>query len=216
MNIIIFGPQASGKGTIANKLHGKYGYSIIGTGNLLRNEIKKGTKLGKTIASCIDNGNLVPDELMFEIVKKEIKNARSGFILDGFPRNMKQAEMLEEFLDDIKKKIDVAIYLNVSNETIMERLSGRIVCENCNENYHTKTKELIPKTPGICDKCGKALTRRVDENPEAVKTRLEWHKEQTEPLREYYEEKNILKIIDSEGSPDEVMAKVEKIIKNIV
>ena len=210
MNIILLGIQGSGKGTVANHLHAEHGYSIIATGDLLRAETKKPTKLGNQIKELIDQGKFVPDELSFEIVKKNISSARKGFIIDGYPRNLTQAALLDKYLEETNKKIDLVIFLELEEEEVIERLSGRYICSNCNAIYHVKY--IASKTPGICDKCGKALIQREDEKPEAIKIRIKTYYEQTEPLRDFYEQKNILRVVDASGEPQDVFKRVEQVI----
>jgi adenylate kinase len=213
MNIIMMGPQGSGKGVLSSHLNSKYGFASISSGDVLRQEIEKGTKLGKQIADIINKGNLFPDELTLELIKKKIRSARQGFILDGFPRNLNQVKLLDEYLEEIGKKIDLVIYVDVPEALCIERISGRWICKNCGAIYNTKT--IPPKMPGICDKCGKALYQREDETEEAVKKRLKIFHEKTQPLMDYYEEKGLLKKIDGTGSPKEVLQHAIDVIESL-
>ncbi|MBD3259956.1 adenylate kinase [Candidatus Woesearchaeota archaeon] len=212
MNIIIMGPQGSGKGVLSRHLNSKYGFALISSGDILREEIKKGTKLGKQIADIINKGNLFPDELTLELLKKKIRSSRQGFILDGYPRNLNQVKLLEEHLESIGKDIDLVIYIDVPDSLCIERISGRWICRNCGAIYNTKT--IPPKMPGICDKCGKALYQRADEKKEAVEQRLQIFHEKTQPLKNYYKEKGLLKVIDGTGSPKEVLQNAISIIES--
>jgi len=213
MNIILIGPQGSGKGVLGRHLNSKYGFSPISSGDVLRQEMDKGTKLGKKIADIINKGNLFPDELTLELIDKKIRNARSGFILDGFPRNLNQAKLLESYLEKLDKKIDLVLLVDVPESVSLFRLAGRWQCKNFGEIYNTKT--IPPKIHGICDKCGKALYQREDETEDAIKERLKIYHEKTEPLIKYYKEKGLLKVIDGSGTPKEVLKHAVDVIESL-
>jgi len=214
MNIIIIGPQASGKGTIARKLKGLYGFDVIGTGDLIRDEIKKGTELGKQFESTINLGNLVSDDSILKMLKKEFKKARNGFILDGYPRTLRQTNDLQNLLMETNQKIDLIISLNVNEELIIERMSGRRICPKCGELYNVKS--MPPKIQGICDKCGKGLIQRDDDSEEAIKKRLKLYKKETAPILEIYKKSENYVEIDASRDIEEVMVDVQRSVDEVV
>jgi len=194
MRLIIFGPQASGKGTQAEKITEHYGIPHISTGDIFRENIRNGTELGKLAKEILDRGELVPDEITNKIIEERLlrDDCKDGFILDGYPRNRNQAE----FLDSLPYKIEAVINLKISEEEIIKRISARRVCVDCEANFNLIY--IKPKQEGICDKCGGKLIIRDDDKPEAIKKRLSIYHEQTEPLLKFYEEKRILKNINGE------------------
>ena len=187
MNLILMGAPGAGKGTQSAKISEKYQIPAIATGDILRGAIKEGTELGKAAKSYIDAGQLVPDEVVIGIIKEYLASdaCKNGFILDGFPRSIPQAEAL----DAMGVQIDVVLSIEVEDEKIVERMSGRRVC-SCGASYHVAYNP--PKTEGVCDKCGASLYIRADDAAETVKNRLETFHAQTEPLKEYYSKKDIL------------------------
>ena len=187
MNLILMGAPGAGKGTQSAKISEKYQIPAIATGDILRGAIKEGTELGKAAKSYIDAGQLVPDEVVIGIIKEYLASdvCKNGFILDGFPRSIPQAEAL----DAMGVQIDVVLSIEVEDEKIIERMSGRRVC-SCGASYHVAYNP--PKTEGVCDKCGASLYIRADDAAETVKNRLETFHAQTEPLKEYYSKKGIL------------------------
>jgi len=209
MNIVIIGPQGSGKGTHSDILSKKLGIPHISTGDIFREEVKKGTELGKTVEKFMNEGKLVPDEIVNEVVKKRLsqEDCKNGFILDGYPRNLNQAKMLDEIA-----KIDHVIYLNISDEKAVERISSRVQCKKCNKIYNLIT--MPPKKPGICDVCGGEIYQRDDDKPEAVKERLKTFHELTEPIIDYYKKKGILDVVSSEGEVEETQEKIKKVMEN--
>ena len=191
MNLIFFGAPGAGKGTQADKVSEKLNIPTISTGAIIRAAIKAGTDMGKSAQSFIEKGNLVPDEVVIGIIKDRLDedDCKGGFILDGFPRTIPQAEAL----DRMGVKIDVVLELYVSDDEIVSRMSGRRVCPKCGATYHTK---FNPSTAGEnCDKCGEALSIRKDDAPEVVKSRLVVYHEETEPLKEFYSAKGLLKTV---------------------
>ena len=191
MNIIFFGAPGAGKGTQAEKVSEKLSIPTISTGAIIRAAIKAGTDMGKSAQSFIEKGNLVPDEVVIGIIKDRLEedDCKGGFILDGFPRTIPQAEAL----DRMGVKIDVVLELFVSDDEIVSRMSGRRVCPKCGATYHTK---FNPSTAGEnCDKCGEALSIRKDDAPEVVKSRLVVYHDETEPLKEYYGKKGLVKTV---------------------
>lgn len=190
MRLILLAAPGAGKGTQAEILSEHYGIPSISTGAILRKAIKDGTELGKTAEKYINDGKLIPDDLMLKVMDERFKNddCKNGFILDGFPRTLAQAEALSAS----PIKIDKVLSIEVDDRTIIERLSGRLECKSCGSTYHTEHRP--PKTPGVCDKCGGELGARDDDKPETVKQRLKTYHEQTEPLIEYYREKGLLRV----------------------
>jgi len=208
MNIVIIGPQGSGKGTHSDILSKKLGIPHISTGDMFREEVKKGTELGKTLEKYMNEGKLVPDEIVNEVMKKRLSedDCKNGFILDGYPRNLNQAKMLDKIA-----KIDHVIYLDISDEKAIERISNRRQCRNCNAIYNLIT--IPPKKPGVCDKCGGPLYQRDDDKPDAVKERLKIFHEVTKPIIDYYRERGILDIVNSESEVEETQRKIEEVMK---
>ena len=187
MNLILMGAPGAGKGTQSEKISEKWGIPTISTGDMLRAAIKAGTELGVLAKSYMDGGNLVPDEVVIGIIKEHLKSdaCKNGFILDGFPRSIPQAEAL----DAMGVKIDAALVIEVADEKIVERMSGRRVC-TCGASYHTVYKPS--QKEGICDKCGSELFIRKDDAPETVLNRLQTYHEVTEPLKHFYADKGLL------------------------
>ena len=205
MNIILLGAPGAGKGTQASKIAQKYNILHISTGDIFRANIKGGTKIGKLAKSYIDAGKLVPDEVTCDIVEDRLSrdDIKGGYMLDGFPRNLFQAERLDKFAH-----IDLCLDIEVDEKLLMDRICGRRVCA-CGQSYHIST--LNGAT--ACRKCGGALYQRADDNPETVKARLDTYKSQTEPLIDYYRAQGKLACVTSgEGTPDEVFAQIEKIL----
>lgn len=213
MNIILMGPPGAGKGTQADKIVGKYNIPHISTGDMFRAAIKNETKLGLEAKSYIDAGKLVPDELTCDIVKERLANddCQNGFLLDGFPRTIFQAETLAKTLEEMAKKIDIVINIDVPFDVLIKRLTGRRMCRNCGASYHLEFNP--PKVAGVCDKCGGELYQRSDDNIEAATARLETYTNETKPLIDFYKEKNVLKEINGLQSIDEVFVDIEKAIE---
>lgn len=199
MRLILLAAPGAGKGTQAEILSEHYGIPTISTGAILRKAIKDGTELGRTAAEYINEGKLIPDDLMLKVMDERFKNddCKNGFILDGFPRTLAQAEALSASPIEIDKVLSI----EVDDQTIIERLSGRLECRSCGTTYHTEHRP--PKTPGVCDKCGGELGARDDDKPETVKQRLKTYHEQTEPLIEYYREKGLLRVAKGRSEIEE-------------
>ena len=193
MNLILMGAPGAGKGTQSEKISEKWGIPAISTGDMLRAAIKAGTELGVTAKSFMDEGNLVPDEIVIGIIKEYLTSdaCKNGFILDGFPRSIPQAEAL----DAMGVKIDAVLSIEVADEKIVERMSGRRVC-TCGASYHTAYKPS--QKEGICDKCGAELFIRKDDAPETVLNRLHTYHEVTEPLKEFYSKKGLLLTVEGQ------------------
>ena len=208
MNLILMGAPGAGKGTQSAKISEKYQIPAIATGDILRGAIKEGTELGLAAKSYIDAGQLVPDEVVIGIIKEYLASdaCKNGFILDGFPRSIPQAEAL----DAMGVRIDVVLSIEVEDEKIVERMSGRRVC-SCGASYHVAYNP--PKTEGVCDKCGATLSIRADDAAETVKNRLETFHAQTEPLKDYYAKKGILVTVQGQEEVADTTALVFSALK---
>ena len=212
MKIIMLGSPGAGKGTHAKKISEKYGIPHISTGDIFRANIKEGTELGKKAKEYMDQGLLVPDELTCDLVMDRIQqdDCKNGFVLDGFPRTIPQAEALDAALTKINEKMDYALDIELADEKIVERMSGRRVCVKCGTPYHIVN--IPPKKEGICDSCGGELQFRADDQPETVLKRLGVYHEQTQPLIEYYAKQGILKEIDGTLSVEDGFASIVAIL----
>ncbi|MEM1582121.1 MAG: adenylate kinase [Candidatus Bathyarchaeia archaeon] len=213
MRIIILGPPGSGKGTYASRLSVILGIPHISTGDMVREEIKAQTEIGKKIKEYSDRGELVPDEIIVRLLLERLRkpDAQKGFILDGFPRTFKQAEILEKI-----SEIDVVLNLNVPDEIIVQRLSNRLTCKQCGAIYNRLT--LKPRVDGVCDVCGGELYQREDDKPEVIRERLNVYKRSTEPLINYYKEKGLLKDVyckDLMTPPEMIIEKIVKMISDL-
>ncbi|MGN0170416.1 MAG: adenylate kinase [Lachnospiraceae bacterium] len=208
MKLIMLGAPGAGKGSQAKVLSDKYGIPHISTGDIFRANIKEGTQLGKKAKEYMDQGLLVPDELVCDLVVDRIKqdDCKKGFILDGFPRTIPQAESLDAALEQINEAMDYAVDLEVDDEVIVERMGGRRACVDCGATYHVVN--MPPAKDGVCDRCGAKLVLRDDDQPETVKKRLDVYHEQTAPLIEYYRKKGILVQFDGTQKPDEVFRQI--------
>ncbi len=204
LRAVLLGPPGAGKGTQAVRLVEKYEIPHISTGDIFRKNIKEGTELGKKAQEYMNAGALVPDELVVDLVKDRLQqdDCKNGFLLDGFPRTIFQAEKLDEFLSESNLKMDIVINLKVEKEALIKRLTGRRVCKDCGASYHIVN--LPPKKEGVCDICGGELIQRKDDNIETVENRINVYEEQTAPLIGYYKEAGSLVDFDGEASLDEV------------
>lgn len=200
MIIVLLGPPGSGKGTQGEFLSHAYGIPIISPGNILREALKNGTELGKRAEEYMNAGKLVPDDIIITMMENSIRDnsCNNGCILDGFPRNINQAESLERILDDMEKKIDRVIYFNASDEKIVERLSGRRMCGVCGRVYHILYQP--PKEDLLCDVCGEELYQRDDDDPSVVKQRLYTYKKDTYPIIDYYDKKDYYLEVNADQS----------------
>ena len=212
MKIIMLGAPGAGKGTQAKMLADKYMIPHISTGDIFRANIKNGTELGQKAKTYMDQGLLVPDELVCDLVVDRVQqeDCKDGYILDGFPRTIPQAEALDAALEKLGAKIDYAVNVEVPDENIVRRMSGRRACLACGATYHIE--HIPPKTEGICDRCGKELILRDDDKPETVTKRLNVYHEQTQPLIEYYTKQGALVEVDGTMNMDDVFNAIVKIL----
>ena len=210
MKLILLGAPGAGKGTQAEILKTKLGIPTISTGNILRAAMKNGTPVGLKAKEYVDNGKLVPDDVIIGIITERLQepDCANGYILDGVPRTIAQADALEA----AGIRFDAVVAIEISDERIIERMSGRRVCEACGSSYHIVN--IPPKTAGVCDACGGKLVQRKDDNPETVKARLEVYHKETEPLKDYYQAKGILKSVEDQptvaGTTQAILAVLEK------
>lgn len=212
MKIIMLGAPGAGKGTQAKKIAAKYGIPHISTGDIFRANIKNGTELGKKAKTYMDQGLLVPDELVVDLVVDRVnqEDCKNGYVLDGFPRTIPQAEALTDALEKLGQKMDYAIDVDVPDENIVRRMGGRRACVGCGATYHV---EYAPtKKEGICDVCGGELILRDDDKPETVQKRLNVYHEQTQPLIDYYTKAGILKTVDGTVDIDDVFQAIVDIL----
>ena len=212
MNIIMLGAPGAGKGTQAKKIAAKYEIPHISTGDIFRANIKNGTELGKKAKTYMDQGLLVPDELVVDLVVDRVnqEDCKNGYVLDGFPRTIPQAEALTDALEKLGQKMDYAIDVDVPDENIVRRMGGRRACVGCGATYHI---EYAPtKKEGICDTCGGELILRDDDKPETVQKRLDVYHEQTQPLIEYYTKAGILRTVDGTVDIDDVFQAIVDIL----
>lgn len=207
MNLVFLGPPGAGKGTVAQKIAGHFAIPHVSTGDLFRGEIKAQSELGRKVESILKSGELVPDDLTIDLVKKRLseKDATKGFILDGFPRTTAQADRLLEITS-----IDYAINFVIPDKTVIQRLSGRRTCKNCGNMHHIQF--MPPKKEGMCDVCGGTLITREDDRPEAIANRLQVYQKQTQPLIAYFKDKNLLVDIDAKPAPEAVLEMVKEVI----
>ena len=212
MKIIMLGAPGAGKGTQADKICAKYNIPHISTGDIFRANIKNNTELGQKAKSYMDKGELVPDELVVDLVVDRIKadDCTNGYVLDGFPRTIPQAEALDAALAAINDKVDYAINVEVPDENIINRMSGRRACVACGATYHIV--HIPTKVEGVCDKCGAELILRDDDKPETVKNRLNVYHEQTQPLIDYYTAKHVLHEVDGTKAMEDVYSTIVAIL----
>ena len=213
MRLILVGPPGAGKGTQAVALAAHYKIPHISTGDIFRANLKNGTELGRQAQSFMDRGELVPDSVTNEMVKDRLGNSdvANGFLLDGFPRNTNQAEVLDVILKDKKMPLDAALELSIDNSEIIRRLSGRRTCRNCSATFHKDFEK--PKVDGVCDKCNGELYQREDDKEEVITRRLEIYAQQTEPIISYYKKAGILKKMSAIGDVAEITQKVIALLK---
>ncbi len=212
MNIILLGPPGAGKGTQAKLISEKYSIPHISTGDIFRKNISEKTPLGVKAKGYMDKGQLVPDELTIDLVKDRLQqdDCKNGFLLDGFPRTVAQAEALDEFLHEDNQSINSSLLIDVPQEYILERMTGRRVCNSCGASYHVKFNPS--KVEGKCDVCGSELIQRKDDSEETVRERLDVYSKQTQPLIQYYSDKEVLSTIDGTREIKEVFENISDIL----
>ena len=211
-NIILMGPPGAGKGTLAKQLKQALDLVHISTGDMFRENIKGGTELGLLAKSYIDRGDLVPDQVTIDMLKDRLakEDCANGFLLDGFPRTLPQAEALEKLSKEINRPIEVVVNLDCNNEELIRRISGRRVCKNCGAPYHVVT--MKPKVEGVCDLCGGSLYQRADDNEEALKVRLDHYVHDTKPLLDFYADRGLLKNFNSLVGSQELFNQVSEFL----
>jgi adenylate kinase len=213
MNIILLGPPGAGKGTQAKRIEEAYGLIQLATGDMLRAAVAQGTEIGRKAKPIMEAGQLVPDEILIAMIEERIAadDCRNGFILDGFPRTIRQAEALDKMLEGHKQPLNHVIEMEVDEKVLTERITGRFTCATCGASYHDRFNQ--PKNAGVCDVCGGTkFTRRADDNAETVGARLAAYHKQTAPILPYYRQKGILKPVDGMAEIDEVTRQIKAIL----
>lgn len=212
MKIVLLGPPGAGKGTQAKSISNRYSIPHISTGDIFRKNISEETPLGIEAKQYMDNGQLVPDEVTINMVKDRLtwEDCKNGYLLDGFPRTVAQAEALQEFLESRDENLDTALCIEVPSSFILERMTGRRVCLSCGASYHIKF--IPPAVDGVCDVCGDNVIQRKDDVEETVKERLDVYERQTQPLIDFYKEKNLLSTVDGTKAINEVFESICEIL----
>lgn len=215
IRLILMGAPGCGKGTQAKKLEERYNIVQLSTGDMLRAAIREGTDVGKSAKEYMDKGALVPDEVIINVMKERLakSDVANGYILDGFPRTLGQAEALSTLLDEMHQPLTAAIALTVSEDEVVKRLTGRRTCRKCGAGYHVEFNP--PKQEGVCDKCGGELYQRDDDNEKTIRQRLAVYNEQTSPLIAYYSERGLLKEVEGVGSIDEIFERTCSLIDSV-
>lgn len=215
MNIFIMGAPGSGKGTFSSKIKEEYNLNHISTGDIFRANISQGTELGLQAKAYAEQGKLVPDEITNKMVKNylaTLSDKKNGYLLDGYPRTLDQAKAFEEMTDGTDLAVDVILAMDVPTDVLTRRITGRRTCKDCGEIYNIYSKPT--KVEGVCDRCGGELTQRKDDNEESLKVRLDEYSNNTEPVIDYYEKKNMVSHINADASMDEIWSSVKEALKN--
>jgi adenylate kinase len=215
MNIFIMGAPGSGKGTFSSKIKDEYNLNHISTGDIFRANISQGTELGLQAKAYAEQGKLVPDEITNKMVKDylaTLSDKKNGYLLDGYPRTLDQAKAFEEMTDGTDLTVDVILAMDVPTDVLTRRITGRRTCKDCGEIYNIYSKPT--KVEGVCDRCGGELTQRKDDNEESLKVRLDEYSNNTEPVIDYYEKKNMVSHINADASMDEIWSSVKEALKN--
>ena len=215
-NIIFLAPPAAGKGTLSELLVEKYNYGHISTGDLLREEIKNGTEIGKQAVSLMKEGKFVSDDVIIELISNRIakEDCQNGYILDGFPRTIVQAQKYDELLASLNKDLGVVIYIDIEKDMAMKRACGSMTCPTFGKIYHKYSKEMSPKTEGMCDICNVELTQRADDSEEIFVKRFDEYVNKTMPLYDYYNEKGVLKTIHAHESKFDTFTEAIKVLED--
>lgn len=214
-NIIFIAPPAAGKGTQSSIIEKKYFLPHISTGDILRNESKKDSELGRYISEVLDRGSLVKDEVTYELLKDRLSqpDCQNGYVLDGFPRNIEQAYQYDKILKDLNQELGFVIELDIEEEILEKRITGRRVCLDCGAVYNINSEEEKPKIESVCDKCGGKLYQRNDDNVTSFKNRYNLYIEKTQPLLDYYAKKGILYVINGNNSVDNIAKEIDTVLK---
>jgi adenylate kinase len=202
VRVVLFGPPGAGKGTQAHRLADYFDIRLISTGDMFRRNVRRETPLGLKAKSYMEAGELVPDDIVIEMLKEELRRSGNGFLLDGFPRTVAQAEALEEALDDWGTPLDAVLKFDIPDEVVVARLAGRRSCSRCERTYNVQLKP--PRVEGVCDHCGGQLTQREDDREETVRHRLEVYHRDTEPLQTFFRERGLLRAVDGVGDVEEI------------
>lgn len=215
LNIILIAPPAAGKGTLAKMVNSKYNLPHISIGDILRTVSSDGTERGKSISETMAKGDFVSDEIILELLEERLQqnDCNNGYILDGFPRNIEQALQYEKVLEKLNKNLGYVFYLEVDKDTAMKRTLGRLSCPKCGSIYNEFSDEMKPKNNGVCDKCNSSLSRRSDDNAETFENRFDMYMKKTQPLIDFYKEKDNLYRIDSSLGKENTFEQIEKIIR---
>jgi len=210
LRLVFLGPPGAGKGTQASRIAEALGLEHASTGNMFRRAVAEGSELGRKVRGYLDTGRLVPDELTSRVVEELVLDRSDGYILDGYPRTLPQAEALDRMLQERGEALNAVVYFELDEATAIERLTGRLVCASCGENYHRTF--MPPRRPGICDACGGNLVARSDSSEETVRKRLGEYNEKTRPLVPYYERRGLLRRVDGSQPPDRVTQTVRAVL----